>query len=251
MPNLPKITMVTTDHDIAVRVASLFGTGVYNASRKKGKPHWKQAYQLKLTGYRAVEMMKELKPLMGQRRQQQIARALASYEPQTHKVTFEIYQEAKKFLQSGKTHSQIGNELGLCRETVCKLLKRFNKKEETPVKKIGDKVTVNCSWRPEPMRNPTNGQSYHGYSTSYEYPSFVEGKVSGTTVVKDGTSGIVVRAGSPTGHATSDIPGQAPGEPGPFSNWPGRKKAQPNYHVLLDDEREIYVPAEDIVKSFL
>jgi len=79
-PNLPSIQMTTTDEDIARRVASLLGVKHRAISNERhARRGWKQAYFVTLKGERAYHMMGYLRPLMGQRRQQQIDKARSCF----------------------------------------------------------------------------------------------------------------------------------------------------------------------------
>lgn len=74
-PGMVHIAATTTDLDVAKRVASLFGTAV--TTRGKERQHHKTAWQVRLRGSLAAELMNALRPLMGKRRQAQIDRALS------------------------------------------------------------------------------------------------------------------------------------------------------------------------------
>jgi hypothetical protein len=78
-PRMPIISVNMTDEDVVSRVGRIFGRKVF--AYKPRDPRWQQSYQVRVTGGRAVRWMTLLRPLMGMRRQAQIDRALASYEP--------------------------------------------------------------------------------------------------------------------------------------------------------------------------
>lgn len=79
-PNRPTISMVSTDLDVAERVARLLGVNYIQHTRPTNKK-WKKQYSVLLRGAKAVAMMELLRPLMGERRRQQIDKARASYVP--------------------------------------------------------------------------------------------------------------------------------------------------------------------------
>jgi hypothetical protein len=81
-PGLPAIQMVMVDHDVVARAAALLGCGV--GTVKPRRSHWKVSYSLRMKGSRAVEWMNALRPLLGERRQRQIDRAIASYAPRSN-----------------------------------------------------------------------------------------------------------------------------------------------------------------------
>ncbi|MBN8637575.1 MAG: hypothetical protein J0M07_19790 [Anaerolineae bacterium] len=65
------------DLDIIERVCDIFETKYANYSPKK--LNWSVTYKAVIRGSRAVELMRTLRPFMGQRRQKQIDRALDGY----------------------------------------------------------------------------------------------------------------------------------------------------------------------------
>lgn len=78
-PNAPRISVAMTDRDIIDRVAALFGMTV--TIRQPQKDHHKPSYVTCLRGKKAIDLMTELRPFMGKRRQEQIDRAIASWTP--------------------------------------------------------------------------------------------------------------------------------------------------------------------------
>lgn len=77
-PRTPIISVTTTDEDVAYRVGALLGTKPWH--QKPRKQHWKYSWVIHLRGQRAVDLMKDLRPLMGERRKQAIDLAIASGE---------------------------------------------------------------------------------------------------------------------------------------------------------------------------
>lgn len=78
-PNSLQVSLQMTDEDVVARAANLFGVAYSRGTPKKKA--WKYTYRTLLRGYPAAALMKQLRPMMGQRRQGQIDRALASYDP--------------------------------------------------------------------------------------------------------------------------------------------------------------------------
>lgn len=121
------ISMQTTDEDIIQRVASLLESKYWICSEKRRKenPHWKIVYGTSKTGLKALCLMRLLKPLMGQRRQQQIHRAEESFEKNkktgrymTKELVLQIIEENK---QGTETQGNIAKKYGLRRETINKI----------------------------------------------------------------------------------------------------------------------------------
>lgn len=78
-PNQPRISVQMTDLDVIERVAALFGVS-YIHERQGSKAHHATAYTVNVRGTRAMDLMRKLKPFMGDRRQLQIEDALDSYD---------------------------------------------------------------------------------------------------------------------------------------------------------------------------
>ena len=80
------------DEDVVSKVSKMFGTACIKHTPKN--PKHKDTYITALRGSRARKLMTVLKPLMGQRRQIQIQKALDSHDPNKgRKITLEQIQE--------------------------------------------------------------------------------------------------------------------------------------------------------------
>lgn len=77
-PTRPSIVISMTDKDVLERYAESIG-GAAVTPLKSRQEHWKQAYVVQLHGSRAVAVMLEIREHMGQRRREQIDRAINSY----------------------------------------------------------------------------------------------------------------------------------------------------------------------------
>src|SRR5262245_30966164 len=78
--NRPRISVQTTDEDVAERIADLLGVRAITYRLDKRNANWKRAFCVVMRGNRAVVLMRRLRPLMGSRRCSQIDAALASYQ---------------------------------------------------------------------------------------------------------------------------------------------------------------------------
>lgn len=81
-PRMSRIQMQTTDEDVISRVARILGVRYCKIADRTdtGLRQTKSAFHVQLRGSRAVAWMRQLRPLMGQRRQQQIDAAIEGYE---------------------------------------------------------------------------------------------------------------------------------------------------------------------------
>lgn len=113
-----------TDEDVVQRAAKLFGVG--HCSIPRQKPHHKDTFSATLTGTKAVDLMRILRPMMGQRRQKQITEAIASYFE--HRQRKLLTEDDKAFILqgigAGITHQAIARQLGVDRSTVSHFIKR-------------------------------------------------------------------------------------------------------------------------------
>jgi hypothetical protein len=83
-PRMPVIQVEMVDADVMARVGRLLGRKVTTLRARRAE--WSATYQVKVTGGPAVGWMLHLHPLMGERRQRQIERALRCYEPLTTRI---------------------------------------------------------------------------------------------------------------------------------------------------------------------
>lgn len=68
----PMIVVSMTDQDVIERVARIFGTAIYPQKLDKRYPNGKRAYRVSTTGHKAIGLMEQLLPWMGERRSQKI-----------------------------------------------------------------------------------------------------------------------------------------------------------------------------------
>lgn len=76
-PTRKRISFATIDGDVALRAGELMGCAVSYNDRWPDKPEWNGYWQGMVRGRRAEALMRELRPLMGERRQLQIDAALS------------------------------------------------------------------------------------------------------------------------------------------------------------------------------
>lgn len=75
-PNRPRVVLRMTDMDIVERASKQLG---HHFKKYKGsKDNYKDIYEIRMTGKKAVSAMKTLYPYMGRRRKEQIEKALVS-----------------------------------------------------------------------------------------------------------------------------------------------------------------------------
>lgn len=127
-PNRPRISLGMTDEDIIKRAASYFGVSYHK--RKSKIINHKDSYRFDKSGKPAVDWMKKLRPYMGERRQVQIDRAIAVYDPNykkkriqecNQKITPQKLMWAKK--HPGLTITERAKRIGVTRWALGKRLR--------------------------------------------------------------------------------------------------------------------------------
>jgi hypothetical protein len=107
------VSITTTDEDIIQRVSLIFEVK-YQKVRKR-QEHWKQSYTIRIYGRKAVELMKKMRPVMSQRRQEQIDTAIKSYHISPNrgasKLTIKQIRKVKKLLLQNNTCREIAKNL--------------------------------------------------------------------------------------------------------------------------------------------
>jgi hypothetical protein len=110
-PRSPSIQFWMTDRDVVERAAAMLDSAVMPvAARREG---WKTIYAVRISGQRAVLWMKRLRPLMGQRRREQIDRATATYAPDPRRVMDEERAGAAlRGLAAGESVKEVAERFG-------------------------------------------------------------------------------------------------------------------------------------------
>lgn len=112
-PNLPILSCSMTDKDVLERLAKCLG-GIAICRVSRQQPHHRPAFVLQLRGSRAIEAMKILRPLMGERRKLQIDKAIQSHTPfEPGKTTPAQREEAVRRLNAGESAKSLGLEFGV------------------------------------------------------------------------------------------------------------------------------------------
>ncbi len=121
IPDHPVIQLCMTDRDIIERVANLWGTNyIGEANRGEG---WNTAYRIFKRGYPAVELMLELYPLMGERRKQQIEKAVRSASLRgkgdwKRRIWPKDEAKIRSYREKGLTFSEIAEKYSVTRSTI-------------------------------------------------------------------------------------------------------------------------------------
>ena len=110
-PRYPVLALQMTDEDVVVKVAVMFGrkAGCWQARDER----WLPTYLVRITGAKAVAWMIALRPMMGQRRQAQIDRAVASYAPKPSALLSDrTAKEALELLAGGRSVREVAEHFG-------------------------------------------------------------------------------------------------------------------------------------------
>jgi hypothetical protein len=111
------IKVEMTDRDVVERVSELFGSYSIQEIERNRKKSWSDCYRVTVTGSRAIEIMKTVKPVLGKRRTKKIESIIDSYNPyavqEAHSnYTAEEVKEVWKVINnSSKTLKEISEKL--------------------------------------------------------------------------------------------------------------------------------------------
>ncbi len=119
-PNKPSMKIQTTDYDIAQRVGDVFQAKVMGPyTRKEWEVEYKPFYMVTKRSRPAIELMQQIRPMMGQRRQGQIDAAIASYVDKSGvnhpnvKLTVEQVREIRRRLANGEKLTKLAAEFSV------------------------------------------------------------------------------------------------------------------------------------------
>lgn len=121
--NRVAICLEMTDEDVVAKVAKLLGVK-YHKTTNRNPEKWKDSFRLAVVCKSAYELMKTLKPYMGNRRQRQIEVAMSSWKEKDKGKLFGRAEEILDGLRQGKTHREIAETLGVDRSAISHYLIR-------------------------------------------------------------------------------------------------------------------------------
>jgi hypothetical protein len=121
-PTLCGIHGSSTDEDVVIRLSQLLGVKYHKQQKRKSdKPHYKDVFTIRITGHLAKDLMLKLKPLMGNRRQQQIDAAVNSYVVTKTMMTKDKLDKIKQLLGEGLSLRKIASLVDVDKSTVCNI----------------------------------------------------------------------------------------------------------------------------------
>jgi hypothetical protein len=118
MPNCPIVACRMTDRDVVERVATLFGTAVMAID----KGRYRTEFAATLKGERAVMFMRDIRPLMGERRQEAIETAVHYYQPPARKLSFDAAEEIRRRAADGESVASLARTYAVARQTIYPIL---------------------------------------------------------------------------------------------------------------------------------
>lgn len=119
MPNCPIVSCRMTDRDVVEQVAAQFGPAVMEID----KGEYRTEFAATLKGQGAVALMTDIRPLMGERRQQAIDAALYYYRPPARKLSFDVAKEIRRRFALGESVSSLARNYNVARQTIHPILK--------------------------------------------------------------------------------------------------------------------------------
>lgn len=142
-PRLPVVACQMTDRDVVARVASMFDITVTTIHRTGRRT----MYGTRLKGSRAVRLMHDLSPLMGERRTRAISAATDAYSAPRRKLDFATAEWIRALRTQGATVSGLALAFGVARPTIRQVLDRsiYGAAEVLPWRGPGHRLP-NCEW---------------------------------------------------------------------------------------------------------
>jgi hypothetical protein len=119
---MPTIQIQMTDADVVARVASMWGVTVRVIAGRR--THHKAVHFASLRGNPAVDLMLRISPMMGARRQRQIAAAIEGYETTRRRLRPGERNEIVAALKSGVRATELARRFDISREHVYKLARQ-------------------------------------------------------------------------------------------------------------------------------
>jgi hypothetical protein len=123
-PRLPIVQLQMTDRDVVERAARLMGLSTWRNKSLKREDHGKDCWATRVNGTRARELMIQLRPLMGERRQAQIDAALAGpvfLRGDGPKISLEQAREIRERFAAGESAVSLGAEYGVSKWLVYRI----------------------------------------------------------------------------------------------------------------------------------
>ncbi len=118
-PNCPIVACRMTDRDVVERVAACFGTKVLAID----KGRYRTEYAATIKGSRAIEIMADIRPLMGNRRQRAIHAARSAYAPPPRKLNFKAAEEIRHCFIDGESVSSLARTYRVRPQTIRPILR--------------------------------------------------------------------------------------------------------------------------------
>lgn len=134
-PNCPAIVLHMTDLDVVERAAALMGTT--SIVRPKARAtHHKPSYLVKVTNRKAIELMKRLKPILGDRRRKRIEDIVARYNidgqvdrvRKIRKLSDDAVRDCRRRHSQGESYNTLAAKYKVARTAIVYAVKRVTYK---------------------------------------------------------------------------------------------------------------------------
>jgi hypothetical protein len=113
-PNLPIVSCRMTDRDVIERVAELLGTSMMAID----KGRYRTEYAAVVKGSRAVALMRDLEPLMGERRSAAIRGAIDRYIPPRRKLSYQSGEAIRRRHADGESAASLSRAFGVTHPSI-------------------------------------------------------------------------------------------------------------------------------------
>lgn len=97
-----------TDEDVVAKACVMLGTKYHKMGKRK--EHWKDSYKTGLRGRRAIEIMKQILPYMGQRRTLKLQDCINSFCLHPQGIPKTMISEIRQRFQNGEKPKEIAKD---------------------------------------------------------------------------------------------------------------------------------------------
>jgi transposase-like protein len=111
----PRIVCYMGDEDVVERMAKATGTVAFGTTRADRS---REMFTALLKGYRAVLLMHDLLPLMGERRSRRIREIVGEFQPPVRKLSHAAAAEIRRQVKLGVSVSALSRQFGVSRPTI-------------------------------------------------------------------------------------------------------------------------------------
>jgi hypothetical protein len=125
-PFLVRISVEMTDEDVIQKISTLTDTKFYETTRKNQPEHYKRCWRICVMGKKAVSILNDIYPYMGERRKRKIDEILKHYSerPQRVKNSDITKDEVQNMYAQGLSYRKIANHFSCSKDTIGRFINK-------------------------------------------------------------------------------------------------------------------------------